>query len=107
VRQPIVNGMPPAESATLFQSTPEESDMTTTLDTQDANPEPVAKKKRGFATMDAARIREFARRGGVAAHRSGRAHQFTSEEARIAGRKGGVAAHLKAAAAAEDRKNVS
>ena len=39
--------------------------------------------------MDPDRQREIARRGGKAAHEKGTAHQFTSEEARDAGRKGG------------------
>ncbi|QBY07120.1 general stress protein (plasmid) [Deinococcus metallilatus] len=43
--------------------------------------------------MDPARQREIASQGGRAAHRSGNAHQFTSEEAREAGRKGGQASH--------------
>jgi general stress protein YciG len=51
-----------------------------------------AKKRRGFAAMDREQVREFARRGGAAAHRAGTAHEFTSEEARAAGRKGGLAA---------------
>ncbi|HYW57152.1 MAG TPA: KGG domain-containing protein [Polaromonas sp.] len=46
---------------------------------------------RGFAAMDPERQREIAREGGKAAHESGNAHQFTSEEAREAGRKGGEA----------------
>ena len=46
---------------------------------------------RGFAALDPARQREIASLGGKAAHASGRAHQFTSEEAREAGRKGGQA----------------
>ncbi|EYB67284.1 hypothetical protein DEIPH_ctg045orf0014 [Deinococcus phoenicis] len=50
-------------------------------------------KRRGFAAMDPVRQREIASQGGQAAHRSGNAHQFTSEEARAAGRKGGQAAH--------------
>lgn len=51
----------------------------------------VSKKgKRGFASMDPQRQREIAAAGGVAAHRCGRAHEFTSEEARIAGSKGGT-----------------
>jgi general stress protein YciG len=53
------------------------------------------KKKRGFAVMDRTQVREIARRGGVAAHRAGTAHEFSSEEARIAGRKGGVASHSR------------
>lgn len=45
--------------------------------------------KRGFASMDEARQREIASKGGKAAHQKGTAHEFTSEEAREAGRKGG------------------
>lgn len=43
--------------------------------------------KRGFAAMDPARQREIAAQGGRAAHESGNAHQFNSEEARAAGKK--------------------
>jgi general stress protein YciG len=50
-------------------------------------------KKRGFASMDAAKQREIASKGGRAAHQKGTAHEFTTEEAREAGRKGGMAAH--------------
>ena len=46
---------------------------------------------RGFASMDAAKQREIASKGGKAAHAKGTAHEFTSEEAREAGRKGGMA----------------
>lgn len=42
---------------------------------------------RGFAAMDPARQREIASLGGRAAHQSGHAHEFTSEEARAAGKK--------------------
>lgn len=44
---------------------------------------------RGFASMNPQRQREIAREGGKAAHIKGTAHEFTSEEARNAGRKGG------------------
>ncbi|MGL5805558.1 MAG: KGG domain-containing protein [Xenococcaceae cyanobacterium] len=47
--------------------------------------------KRGFASMDAEKQREIASKGGKAAHEKGTAHEFTSEEAREAGRKGGEA----------------
>ncbi|HEY6986479.1 MAG TPA: KGG domain-containing protein [Rhodanobacteraceae bacterium] len=50
-----------------------------------------AARDRGFASMDRARQREIASMGGRAAHRQGLAHQFTSDEARAAGRKGGEA----------------
>ena len=56
--------------------------------------EPV-KKKRGFAGMDPARVSEIASKGGKAAHSAGTAHEFSSEEAREAGRKGGRATHAK------------
>jgi uncharacterized protein len=46
---------------------------------------------RGFASMDPQRQREIASAGGRAAHALGVAHEFTSEEARAAGRKGGEA----------------
>jgi general stress protein YciG len=48
-------------------------------------------RRRGFAAMDEERQRAIAREGGRAAHRKGTAHEFTSDEARAAGRKGGVA----------------
>jgi general stress protein YciG len=46
-------------------------------------------KNRGFASMSSDKQREIARKGGRAAHERGTAHQFTSDEARAAGRKGG------------------
>lgn len=49
------------------------------------------RNKRGFSAMDPALQREIASKGGRVAHEQGRAHQFNSEEARIAGRKGGEA----------------
>lgn len=49
----------------------------------------VSKEHRGFASMDEANRREVARRGGRAAHQLGKAHEWTREEAREAGRKGG------------------
>jgi general stress protein YciG len=51
----------------------------------------MATSKRGFASMDAAKQREIASKGGRAAHSKGTAHEFTSDEARVAGRKGGEA----------------
>ena len=46
-------------------------------------------RNRGFASMDRERQREIARKGGRAAHQKGTAHEFTTDEARAAGRKGG------------------
>lgn len=59
-----------------------------------------AQAGRGFAGMDPQRRQEIAREGGRAAHRSGNAHQFNSEEARAAGRKGGRAV-------SEDRRHMA
>jgi general stress protein YciG len=49
------------------------------------------KSNRGFASMDTGKQREIASKGGKAAHAQGRAHEFTPDEARVAGRKGGEA----------------
>lgn len=46
-------------------------------------------RNRGFASMDREKQREIARKGGRAAHEKGTAHEFTTDEARAAGRKGG------------------
>ena len=52
------------------------------------NPRPHSRK--GFGSMDKAKHREIAKKGGVAAHQKGTAHEFTADEARRAGSKGGV-----------------
>jgi general stress protein YciG len=77
----------------------------------------VAKEDRGFASMDRAKQREIASKGGKAAHQKGTAHEWTSEEARDAGRKGGLASHKRrreqmlasggGSAAADDRGNLA
>lgn len=55
--------------------------------TADAKP----KDRRGFASMTPEKQREIASKGGREAHRQGTAHQWTTQEARLAGRKGGTA----------------
>lgn len=63
-------------------------------------PEETPKRKpRGFAAMDRDLVKEIARKGGKAAHEAGTAHEFSSEEARKAGRLGGKAVHAKKRAA--------
>ena len=69
-------------------------DSQTAHDTDNVKPAP-KKSLRGFAAMDPQRQREIASLGGRAAHQSGHAHEFTSEEARAAGKK----RHARAAAA--------
>jgi uncharacterized protein len=56
---------------------------------------PKPRRPRGFAAMDRSRVSEIASKGGRAAHAAGTAHQFTSDEARAAGKKGGVAPHVR------------
>jgi uncharacterized protein len=53
----------------------------------------MAKQDRGFASMDRTKQREIASKGGKAAHVKGTAHEWSSQEAREAGRKGGMASH--------------
>jgi uncharacterized protein len=53
------------------------------------------RKRRGFAVMDPKLVSEISRKGGKAAHSAGTAHEFTSDEARAAGRKGGLASHAR------------
>jgi len=60
------------------------------------SPEPQKPRRpRGFAAMDRTKVSEIASKGGKAAHAAGTAHQFSSDEARNAGRKGGVAPHVR------------
>jgi general stress protein YciG len=49
------------------------------------------KERRGFASMSPDKQREIASKGGRAAHAKGTAHEWSSDEAREAGRKGGMA----------------
>lgn len=48
------------------------------------------KQRRGFAAMDPEKRRLICSMGGKRAHELGVAHEYTSEEARAAGRKGGM-----------------
>lgn len=50
-------------------------------------------KGRGFASMDPEERRRIASIGGTEAHARGTAHEWTSDEARDAGRKGGRKRH--------------
>ncbi|MDP9033703.1 MAG: KGG domain-containing protein [Myxococcota bacterium] len=57
------------------------------MTTQNGSERP--RSNRGFASMDRSKQKEIASKGGKAAHAQGRAHEFTADEARTAGRKGG------------------
>ncbi len=65
------------------------------------------KRKRGFAAMNPVEVRELARRGGVAAHRAGTAHEFSPDEARSAGRKGALARLGRTRQARDESKDLT
>ena len=86
------------------QTAPTMANMQETRNAQELQPDPPPKapeaeaprrKPRGFAAMDPKLVSEISRKGGKAAHTAGTAHEFTSDEARAAGRKGGLATHAK------------
>src|SRR5690349_6123432 len=62
----------------------------------------MGKEHRGFASMDRDKQREIASKGGRAAHVRGTAHEWTSEQAREAGRKGGLASRTSRHSAQSD-----
>ena len=55
--------------------------------------------------MNRALVSDLARQGGKAAHSAGTAHEFTSDEARRAGKMGGLATHAKRRRAIEDQQS--
>lgn len=84
---------PTSSSSEAHDSTPPDDRLT-----PDEPPSPAPatpRKRRGFAAMDPKLVSEISRKGGKAAHSAGTAHEFSSDEARAAGRKGGLATHAK------------
>ncbi|MBB1283498.1 general stress protein [Flavisolibacter sp. BT320] len=62
------------------------------------------KSRRGFAAMSPERQREIASLGGRAAHQQGVAHEWSTDEAREAGKKGGqVSGKRRSTDRSEDR----
>jgi len=51
----------------------------------------MTKHLRGFALLDRTKRQKIASKGGKMAHARGVAHEWSSEQARLAGRKGGLA----------------
>ena len=76
-------------------SSPDTTEETNTSSTTESSAPAKPRKPRGFAAMDRTKVSEIASKGGKAAHAAGTAHQFTSDEARVAGKKGGVAPHVR------------
>jgi general stress protein YciG len=64
---------------------------TTDITTTPATDTTVAPKKpQGFAAIPKKQRQAIAQRGGRNAHANGKAHEFTADEARAAGKKGGA-----------------
>jgi uncharacterized protein len=82
-----------AEQHASAQSPPEETDPALADSESPAESEPATERKpssqRGFAAMERDKQRAIASKGGRAAHEKGTAHEFTPDEARMAGKKGG------------------
>jgi general stress protein YciG len=89
--QPTQSEATPPQEHQLTPDRPPQAPQAHGTDTGEGKP----KRPRGFAAMDRKLVSEIARKGGKAAHSAGTAHEFTSEEARVAGRKGGRATHAK------------
>lgn len=60
-----------------------------TIDFTGVTEQRTGKSRRGFASLSAERRKEIASLGGKAAHRAGTAHEFTADEAKVAGQRGG------------------
>lgn len=76
-------------------TTEKDTKMDTTETAEETKTEDTPRRLRGFAGMDRAKVAEIASKGGKAAHATGNARHFTTEEARIAGKKGGSAPHIR------------
>ena len=85
--------MNPVLDPTNNPQTPETSEEPQATERPADPPKP--RRPRGFAAMDRSKVSEIASKGGKAAHAAGTAHQFSSDEARAAGKKGGVAPHVR------------
>lgn len=90
--------MPDMTGAAARDQAPEPTALEPDVPEPEPGVEPPRKKsRRGFASMDAEKQRAIASLGGKAAHERGTAHQFTTEEARNAGRLGGEVAQKRRA----------
>lgn len=52
-------------------------------------------RRQGFASLGADARRKLASRGGTRAHQTGAAHEWTSDEAKEAGRRGGLMSAIR------------
>lgn len=86
---------PPETGETIQQESQEQPARTHNAQQDGPSIDAPRPRRRGFAAMDRDRVKQIASKGGRAAHAAGTAHQFSSDEARIAGRKGGMAPHVR------------
>jgi general stress protein YciG len=68
---------------------------------------PKKKSRRGFASMTPEQRRAIASKGGKASQATGRAHQYTTEEAKVAGAKGGLAKKKPSVVQADETTKLS
>ncbi len=83
----ITSGIEGASSESDPRAKSAEAANAAALEAADALISPPKRAKRGFAVLSPEKKREIASMGGKAAHEHGRAHRFTSEEARAAGKR--------------------
>jgi general stress protein YciG len=81
----VLSYTPVAELVEIWRLVNTENAMQDNTPAQDLQQQ--QRRLRGFAAMSPEKKKEIAGMGGRAAHASGRAHQFSSEEARAAGKK--------------------
>ena len=79
----------PTQAATAKDETREGEELAADSQGEPGSDRSPRSDHRGFAAMDEAKQRQIASKGGKAAHEKGTAHEFTPEEARVAGKKGG------------------
>ncbi len=84
-----------AEATSVTEAAPQPAAEAATEQAAEAVTEQPRPRRRGFAAMDRDRVKEIASKGGRAAHAAGTAHQFSADEARVAGKKGGMAPHVR------------
>ena len=92
---PNESATPTNEQATPTTQTSPSTPTTNASENGGTTQEAPRPRRRGFAAMDRDRVKEIASKGGRAAHAAGTAHQFSADEARVAGKKGGLAPHVR------------
>ena len=87
-QQPRERGSMDNQQAPVIRTSGDMEDLEQNSD-QRSQPGNGRTSNRGFAAMSPEKQKQIASEGGRAAHRQGVAHEWNSDEARMAGRKGG------------------